>query len=463
MDDIAAYVQILSKKNKNNDSYDNIVNSAIIVNSSQQAAYKINNDKVATGNINATGDNIVKNVLVMPTQQRTLTAINQVINKYPTYGDGVADISRKNSVSVISNNDKNYEFVPTVDITTIKEPTVVLSDPSNPDTTSSTVHQSDISHFDINDIYQNTDNINMYENRYVNINSKQQILNTDVVSFSDEGIILETGIGSSKTMPTYSLIPNDYLEQSTITDYDDFAKFSTYIIKDKTVTDDMYHERVLGTSIVSTEQVKYKYFYGIGNVTAEYHNIVSAAGFISEPIAVTPNLFVELEANTTYGVEYSVIEGEKETPILPKGLTEVIDEKLFFGMMPRFVILNPNDIIVKRNDVITGITTQRQLELFLIADTVTDQTGGSSFFDDAVYTITYKPGESAGRYFPKTDSIKVKVVQREPVNQEPEPVKTIKLLQAITTGSVYLDNLRTKGEYNDSNDQIRKEVKIWST
>lgn len=463
MDNISANVQASNKKYKNNDAYDNTINSAAIANSSQQITYKINNDKVAAGDINATGNNIVKDVLVMPTQQRVLTAIDQIISKYPAYGDGAADISKRKSTTIVSDNDKNYSFLPIIDITTIKEPTVVPSDPSKPDTVTFTVNQSDESRFDISDIYQNTDNINMYENRYVDITSKQQILNADVVSFSDEGIVLETGVGTSKTMPTYSLIPSDYLEQSTIINDDDFVKFSVHTIKDRTVTDDIYHERVLGSDITSTEQTRYKYSYGISNVTAEYRNMVSAAGFISRPVTVVPNLFVELETDITYGIEYSIIEDEKETPILPKGLTEIIDEKLFFGMMPRFIILNPNDIIVKRNGIVTGITTQQQLELFLIADTITAQTGESSFSDDAVYTITYKPGENAGKYFPKTDTIKVKVIQRKPVNQEPEPVKSIKLLQAVTTGSIYLDNLRTTEEYNDSNDQIRKEVKIWST
>ena len=460
---ISSLTETLSKNNRAEESYNNKINSAAISLRKMELENRSKGNKVSSGVISATGNNkTVKNVITTTTgEQKVLAAIQTLMDKYPGYNDGLHDIRTKGASVVVSDNLTNYPYRVISDSTQVEKPTYVASDPDKPDDSVTSAKITTKTSFDVNNLYENVKKINPYENVYVDIGTKK-ILSDKALSYFDEGIVTQTSPGNSQRLPTYRLTPSDQIKQDTTSNSDIFSNVSPYTFNDRELSQDLYHERTIAKNVAYSTEVKYKYLYCFNNISLEHRSIENTAGSISKPITVNNNSYLELTAETTYGVEYSIIDGQDEIPILPKDLVEIVDEKLFFGMMPRFTIMNSDDITVKRNGVKIGITSQKELELFLMADTTEEQTGESSYDNTNLYTITYKPSGRYQRYFPKSEQIKVKVIQRILADQVPKTLGVIKIVQHNIPGSWYLDSKKDDNDYNPI-DQRFKAVQIWNT
>lgn len=431
--DITTVVQLLTQEDKNNKAYENIAVSNVISQRSKELSERSKAAKVSSGLINATGNDVIaKSIFVTDTgKQQISSAIESLTIKYPSYYDALHDIRTRSSEKLTSDNLSEYTFYDINNGPQIPAPTYVSSDPIKPkeqvqlpDSTSKQIHK-----FNVKEMYPNTNNINLDENRYIDINTGHSINSNNAIYYSDEGIVEQTSVSNGEKLATYKFIPSDQIIQNTTINTGDHTNFTLYRFQDKVTGHDMLHERSVSKNVITSNEVKYKYPYMFDGITVERRNIFTVAGYVSKPIKVVTGSYVELAVDTVNNIEYSIIDGKDETPILPKDLTEIVDEKLFFGMSPRFTVMNPNDIIVKRNGSQIGITTLHELELFLTADTSTDRTRESSYKNEYTYTITYKPAENARRYFPHSDSIKVKVIQRVPFEQLPQTIGTVKLLQ----------------------------------
>lgn len=456
---IMGAVQFLERNNSANKAYDNMANSAVISQRKNELEEKSKADKVAAGVINATGTNVVAKS-IMPTdigQNKVLAAIEALMEKYPGYTDGLRDIRTKGATVLKSDNSSDYPFRSIEESPDLPVPTYVASDPVKPEDeeTAASDSSSVKTSFDINSLYNDIKALNPYEHSYVDINTGRKISDMNLLSYSDEGIIAQTSATSNERLPIYRLFPTDQLEQNTVPDTGTYVNVSPYEFRDEVTGQDTLHERNVLTGTVVSREIKYKYSYCLDEVITEQRVAVKTAGYVSKSVRVNPNSYIELSAEVTDGTEYSIVEGNKETPILPKDVDQITDEKLFFGMMPRFVIMNPDNITVKRNGIPTGITTQRELEAFIMADTTTNGTGASTYTNEDIYTITYKPGESSRRYFAKTGSVKVKVVQRMIGDRVPERVGNIKLLQYNVAGSWYLSSTRYANSFAQNNRTVR--------
>lgn len=462
---ISAAVNVLDKKNKFNESYNNLANSAVNTQRIKLLEDRARGKKVASGLITGAGEKVIaKDIITTDTgEQQVLSAIQNLMARYPEYKSCLDDIKKKKSSAITSDNITEYRFRQINTDDEIPAPTYVSSDPVKPDNVTQQDNSNVIKNqFNINDLYHDVDNISLYDNIYTDVNTKRLITSDNVISYSDDGTIIRTSVGSESRLPTYRLIPNTQMEQTTVTDATPSDSVTKYMFRDQTVDQSNLHDRTLSSEVISSKQVKYKYLFCLDGVSVEHRSITNTAGYISAPFSTVSGTYIEIEVDTAQGVEYSVIDGEDEIPILPKNVTEIIDEKLFFGMMPRFTIMNPEDITVKRNGILTGITTQRDLELFLTVNTKNSQTGESSYNNSDVYTVTYKPEESARRYFPKTDTLRIKVIQRVLLKQTPKTIGNVKILQYNTPASWYLRSWDQDSEYNPTDPRYRM-VRTWNT
>ena len=463
--DISTAVNLLDKNNKFNEAYNNLANSTANSQRIELLKNKERGQKVTSGLITGAGDKITaRNVITTNTgEQQVLTTIENLMTKYPEYKNGFDDIRKKRASVIVSDNTMNYPFRQVSSDDVISTPTYVPTDPVKPeDIETSQVNSTTVTKnkFNINSLYHDVSNINFYDNIYSDINTKKAIMSESIISYSDDGVVTRNSVGSENRLPTYRFIPSEHMEQTTITDSDN--NVTTYAFQDLTVDQSNLHDRTLSSGIISDRLTRYKYAFCLDKVMVEHRNVTNVAGYVSKPFKVTVGTYVEIDVDTTEGIEYYVIDGEKETAILPRNVSEITDEKLFFGMMPRFVIMNPESITVKRNGILTGITTQSDLELFLTANTKENQTGESTYNNNDSYTITYKPTENARRYFPKTEMLRIKVIQRLLKGDVPKTVGSVKILQYNTPASWYLRSWDESEDY-DFSDPKNRVVTVWNT
>ena len=443
---------ILSRQQRVRNAYDNVVVSDLISKSESQSKERqqIENVTTASQNFVLKNDNVKNTVAVQSGQQKVYDAIRDVSSQYPTYHDALSDVRRRNSTKMISDNMEAYSYI---DTDTKEEAPVsaVLSDPDKPSYLERQVQPVETSGdiFKIKNLYSRNEDINPYEYNYNNNVNNAPINTGDIVSFSDQGIITSTV--SNYTMPRYYLVPSEQLVQKdpktvTATPYKFGTTQETHSI--------VLNERSDLDNVATYRNYRYRYLYCFDNPVAQQRQIKTAAGFVSAPVNVNNCSYVELDADYAAGIEYYVIDDNDEIPILPHTVTYVEDEKLFFGLMPRFGIADPSNIVVKKNGILTNITTLQELEDFLIVSY--DQAGSLDFENDNLYTISYTPNESAKRYFVKNDIIQIKGIQRVINNSVPQGIKNIKLLKYGNKNPWHLASFNSDTDYNPTNPLYRR-------
>lgn len=444
---------LLTRQQRQKNAYDNIVMSALISqnNNKIQDKTQVNSVTTADKNFALKNDNVKNTIIVQSGQQKVYDAIKDVSSRYPTYYDALSDVRKRNSNTMISDNSVIYPYATINNTASTTSTTPNLSDPDKPESTVNKQQSSlpQNTAFDIKTLYERNDDINPYEYNYSNSINGNAIDNNRVVSFSNQGII--TGTAGNYSMPRYHLIPSEQLIQkeqytSVMTPY----KFRETQGFHNIITDDTETP----SDIVTYRDYRYRYSYCFEQSMLEYKDIKQSAGFISSPIDVSSCSYVELDAEQTLGIEYSVIDGNKEVPILPRNATSIEDEKLFFGLMPRFSVTEPNNIIIKKNGTLTGITTIEDLESFLVTNP--SQTSNIIFNSNNNYTISYKPNESSKRYFPKNNTIKLKCVQRVIFDEIPCNITAIKILKFGNKKSWNLASFDSDIDYNPANPLYRR-------
>lgn len=141
-----------------------------------------------------------------------------------------------------------------------------------------------------------------------------------------------------------------------------------------------------------------RYTFGIDSVKAVSSSPNNNNGFISKEIDLHQCSYIELSAKTggEGNIEYSIIDGTQETPILPVEQTIVVKEKLFFGLGTRFEPDKTRPITIYKDGKETSIPFEQL----------------GSLNADGAYSISYTPVKSSHIYYPQNQNIKIKVVQR---------------------------------------------------
>ena len=112
--------------------------------------------------------------------------------------------------------------------------------------------------------------------------------------------------------------------------------------------------------------------------------------------------------------EYYIVEGTLEAPIFPANMTQVYNERLFFNKDTRFEIDATMPVIIYKN----GEKTTMTFDDLLDAD-----------FGNNIFTVDYTPVINSYRYFPETENVQVKIIQRCDNNSLPSSINSVVILK----------------------------------
>lgn len=162
---------------------------------------------------------------------------------------------------------------------------------------------------------------------------------------------------------------------------------------------------------------KYTYFLGIDELTIKNNTNNNTSCFISKNITLNKVKAIQLEANyfcdDNSSIEFYIVDGTNEIPILPINETIVQNEKIFLNLPTRFQIDETKDILIKEKNNITKYTLSDYKNNLLDMS--------------KEYNISYSP---ITNYFykPYNNTIKIKVIIRNYVLNEMLPfIKDLKI------------------------------------
>lgn len=168
--------------------------------------------------------------------------------------------------------------------------------------------------------------------------------------------------------------------------------------------------------VQTTDKTYYSYYFGLQDFKLSYNNYDSSCGFISEDIDVMPNTYISLSAtyyiNDYSNIEFYIIDGINEYPIMPIDDETIQHEKIFFKQPLRFKTAKATIYDQDNNSIYTGSDIQGAIDNLDLSK--------------QVYTISYSPlitaytssnntlkkYDNAHYHLTKNSSIKIKAILR---------------------------------------------------
>lgn len=237
-----------------------------------------------------------------------------------------------------------------------------------------------------------------------------RLLNDNMIDSTgtDDAIIYESSDGNS----LFELVPASRLESKTIVGVDEFNMVDAPSFEYNATGQDGFQEMDAPDTDRKEKRDLLQYSFGLDEITASRRAIHKVSGFVSKPINIGECHFIELIGPTYEGLEYSIIENGNETPILPKGQTFIYGEKIFFGLPLRFPAEKTETVAIKAGGMLTS---------YRYDDIDKLQENG----DKKEYTIDYTPVQSAHHYYPKSNKIQVKIIQRLKKDSIPHSIEQV--------------------------------------
>lgn len=182
------------------------------------------------------------------------------------------------------------------------------------------------------------------------------------------------------------------------------------------------------SDIVNTQVTNYK--FGINNLHLKYDNATVTSGVLSKIIQIGKCDYVTLNTSLHqqrkedyYGVEFSIIDNNKEKPIIPYNQSQVIYEKLYLKLPLRFQANKTTPVIV--NEV-----TKDGMVLYNTYNNLSDFEKDRSVIDDQIannkkdLVVSYVPTE--GKRI-AVDSVKIylKIIKHVYVGNMPVKIENI--------------------------------------
>lgn len=164
--------------------------------------------------------------------------------------------------------------------------------------------------------------------------------------------------------------------------------------------EDVGIDELINTDSLKTKQYKYyTSYFGLNRLDIKYKKFIKTSGCVSDDIQVYKGIPLKLKLSKIIpdytSVEFSVIDGEKETPITPCGDNIVTNEKVFFNIRPRM----------------TADGTYNYYRNFVKINNFTG-TEEDIFDSDVLYTVSYTADSSYQIYIPQNTTVKLKTVIR---------------------------------------------------
>lgn len=145
----------------------------------------------------------------------------------------------------------------------------------------------------------------------------------------------------------------------------------------------------------------YYYLFGLDKISIQYVEPDMKSCFISKEIKIESlkeNEYLALEADYSCekgNIEFYIIDGTNEIPILPEGETTVIEEQVFYKVSTRFTVDDITSIKMYKNSVPSKTS---------LNEAINNTEEG--------YTVTYTPKSATSITSTLNDTIKVKAIIR---------------------------------------------------
>lgn len=220
--------------------------------------------------------------------------------------------------------------------------------------------------------------------------SENRDLDSDAITLAD-GSVLESFSGTG-----YQYTPSSEVKS------EELVVAGGYVTEDKP-----------SLSQAATEAYKYgyQYLFGIDTIKVQQKAMAEECGYQSDTIKLGAHSYIELSVDKTGDnlVEYYILDGTKEVPILPLEEDRIIKEPLYYQVDTRFAVNYDESVIIYKDDAETSLA---------LSDV--------DSFDYAAhsYAISYTPANPY-RYFPENDKIAVKVIQKK--SEVPTTINSISI------------------------------------
>lgn len=228
------------------------------------------------------------------------------------------------------------------------------------------------------------------ETRFINRNTGTYIPEDSIHSELENGIITDTG-------NSWKFIPEKELKRKYV--YDEYYRQEDLppMRPDRDTDPFLVYENEEDENY--TEKAEYR--FGFSDLRFVNRQTAPVSGIISEPIDIEgcEYITVSCDADTEGGaIEIYIVDGTEETPILPEGMTEIKQEKLFYNQNTRFIADINNPIILYQDGKVldkdyTGIKAEQ--------------------FHCHTYTLSYTALGESGKYTPVGNEIRVKLIIRQ--------------------------------------------------
>lgn len=163
--------------------------------------------------------------------------------------------------------------------------------------------------------------------------------------------------------------------------------------------EDIGIDELIDVSTTKTQDFRYyTAYFGLNELTVGYKKFVKTSGCISDSISVYAGIPIKLKVNLISpeytNVEFSIIDGYKETPITPYANSIVEHEKVFFNTKPR---MDSEEYTYYRNFTKIDKFTGYEEDIY---------------DDDVLYTVSYRASYVYQEYTPTNSTVKLKTIVR---------------------------------------------------
>ena len=231
----------------------------------------------------------------------------------------------------------------------------------------------------------------MSETIYTNLDTASLIKEGQIVEETDDGIVV-------KLQSSWKLVPEASIEKETMPEGYFTDEAPAFKNQDKDSDPYLINSNASGTPY--TEKLERR--FGFTDLTLCIKKTAPVSGICSNPIDMKDVSYFTIEAEVTGletgSVEMSVIDNLDEVPILWNNDWTVCKEKLFPEQPTRFLIDTEQPVILYEDNLIS----KKEYTTLSAQD-----------FQDHTYTITYTAAKDPCRYYPLSDSVRLKVLIRQ--------------------------------------------------
>ena len=226
---------------------------------------------------------------------------------------------------------------------------------------------------------------------YINTDTASLIKESQILQETDDGIVV-------KLESSWKLIPGKAVEEETTNN--DYFIDEAPAFKKQDKDPDPYLANSQNADTPYTEKLERR--FGFTDLTFSTKTTAPVSGICSNPIDVKDVSYFTVDADVTGletgSVELSVIDNMDEIPILWNNNWTVYKEKLFPEQPTRFLI-DPEQSVILYED---NLVSKKEYTTLSAQD-----------FQNHTYAITYTAIKDPCRYYPVSDTVRLKILIRQ--------------------------------------------------